>query len=131
MRHATLGITPILHLRLRDDVLGRVEVALVAKHEEGEVTGVRDVGRADELVTPVAELRKRGSVANIVHKNACVRTPIERKPEALKPLLTRRVPQLAGGRWGSNAQSRCVSPKRHRRQPARSRGRPRSERPSC
>lgn len=47
-----------------------------------------------ELFTPAVKLLERLRVGDVVHQHASLCPSVERHPETLKPLLSRRIPDL-------------------------------------
>jgi hypothetical protein len=72
----------------------RVEVDLVAEHDEREVLGIARTGLHEELVAPRVEVLKGLCDVYVKDQNARIRAAVERDAEALEALLPGRVPDL-------------------------------------
>ena len=75
--------------------LSRVEVNLVADDNKWEVVGVPWTRLDQELVPPAVQRAERVGRRHVVDEDAAVGAAVERDAETLKPLLPRRVPDLA------------------------------------
>mmetsp|Transcript_21 Transcript_21/g.73 ORF Transcript_21/g.73 Transcript_21/m.73 type:complete len:247 (+) Transcript_21:426-1166(+) len=76
----------------------RVHIHLVPQHDEGEVVWVPRPRLDEELITPAVEVVESFSHIHIKAEHTRVRTAVEGHAQALKPFLTRGVPDLHGDR---------------------------------
>ncbi|TRZ00073.1 hypothetical protein DNTS_004631 [Danionella cerebrum] len=102
IRHPSTLLAPLLCLLLLHGPLTHVH--FIPKHHEGEVLRVLDVSVVHKLLLPVGEVLKALGIIYAEGEQAAVGATVERCPQAAKPLLTSRVPNLKRDRAAVHLQ---------------------------